>query len=77
MSFDRHRNGTPRRVVTNDNKDKSLMIFETDDMVFVYNPEQASCGMTGKIPYWFVKQDSKHLLREEKNFLQRLNSWRQ
>ena len=42
MSFDRHRNSTHRRVVTNENKDKSLMIFETDDMVFVYNPEQAS-----------------------------------
>ena len=31
MSFDRHRNSAHRRVVTNDNKNKSLMIFETDE----------------------------------------------
>ena len=43
-------------MVTNDNKDKSLMIFETEDMAFVYNPEgQASCGTTGKMSYWFAK----------------------
>ena len=53
---DTHRNNTHRRVVTNDDKEKPLMIFETDDMVFVYNPEgRASCGMTGKISYWFAK----------------------
>ena len=44
-----NRNITHRRVVTNDNKEKPLMIFETKDMVLVYNPEgRASCGMTGK-----------------------------
>ena len=33
---DAHRNNTQRRVVANDNQDTPLMIFETDDMVFVY-----------------------------------------
>ena len=45
---DTYRKNTHRRVVTNDNQDKPLMIFETDDMVFVYNPEgRSSTGKTG------------------------------
>ena len=36
---DTHTNNTHRRVLTNGNKDKPLIIFETNDMVFVYNPE--------------------------------------
>ena len=31
---DSHRNNTHRRTVTNDNKDKPLMVFETGDMEF-------------------------------------------
>ena len=69
---DTHRNNTHRRVVTNGNKEKPLVIFETDDMVFVYNPEgRAFCGMTRKM-YWFAKQDSRHMLQEEMDFLQKL-----
>ena len=69
---DTHRNNTHRRVVTNDNQDKPLMIFETDDMVFVYNPEgQSSSDKTGKITYWFAKQDPKRLLQEEMDYLQK------
>ena len=74
---DTHRNNTHRRVVTNDNQDKPLMIFETDDMVFVYNPEgQSSSDKTGKITYWLVKQNPKHMLQEEMDYLQKLNTWR-
>ena len=36
---DTHTNNTHRRVLTNGNKDKPLIIFETNDMVFVYNPD--------------------------------------
>ena len=36
---DTHRSNTHRRAVTNGNKEKPLMNFETDDTVFVYNPE--------------------------------------
>ena len=69
---DTHRNNTQRRVVTNGNQDKPLMIFETDDMVFVYNPEgQSSSDKTGKITYWFAKQDPKRLLQEEMDYLQK------
>ena len=43
-------------MVTNDNKDKPLVIFETEDMVFVSNTEgQGSCGTTRKMSYWFDK----------------------
>ena len=43
---DSHRNNTHRRTVTNDNKDKPLMVFETGDMVFVDSPERlCSCGI--------------------------------
>ena len=74
---DTHRNNTQRRVVTNDNQDKPLMIFETNDMVFVYNPEgRSSSDKTGKITYWFAKQDSKRIRQEEMHFLQKLNFWR-
>ena len=74
---DTHRNSPHRRVVTNDDKDKPLMIFETDDMILVYNPERrASCGMTGNMSYWSAKQDSRHMLQEEKDFLRKLNTWR-
>ena len=53
------------------------MIFETDDMIFVYKPEgRASCAMTREISYWFAKQDFKHMLQEENDFLQKLNIWR-
>ena len=45
---DAHRNNTQRRVGTNDNQDKPLMILETDDMVFVYNLEgRSSSNKTG------------------------------
>ena len=47
------------------------MIFETDDMVFE-KEGRASCGMTGKISYWLAK----HILQKEKDFLQKLNTWR-
>ena len=74
---DTHSNNTHRRVATNDDKEKPLIIFKTDDTVFVYNPERrASCGMTGKSSYWFAKQDSQHMLQEEKDFLRKLNTWR-
>ena len=60
---DAHRNNTQHRVVTNDNQDQPLMIFETDDMVFVYNPEGRSpSGNTGEFTYWFAKQDPKRML---------------
>ena len=69
---DTHRNCTQRRVVTHDNQDKPLMICETDDMVFVYNPEErSSSDKTGKITYWFAKQDPKRLLQEEMDYLQK------
>ena len=46
-------------------------------MVFVYKPEgRASCAMTREISYWFAKQDFKHMLQEEKDFLKKLNTWR-
>ena len=74
---DTHRNCTQRRVVTNDNQDKPLMIFETDDMVFVCNPEgRSSSDKTGEITYWFSKQDPKRMLQEEMDFLQKLKTWR-
>ena len=60
---DAHRNNTQHRVVTNDNQDQPLMIFETDDMVFVYNPEgRFPSGNTGEFTYWFAKQDPKRML---------------
>ena len=75
---DTHRNNTLRRVVTNDNKEKPLMFFETTIWyLFVYNPEErALCGMTENISYWFAKRDSQHMLPEEKDFLQKFSTWR-
>ena len=53
------------------------MIFETEDMVFVYNPEgRSSSDKTGEITYWFAKQDPKRMLQEEMDYLQKLNAWR-
>ena len=44
---------------------KPLIIFETDDMLFAYNPEGRSfSGKTGKISNWFSKQDSERMLQE-------------
>ena len=72
---DAHRNNTQRRVGTNDNQDKPLMILETDDMVFVYNLEgRSSSGKTGEITYWFAKKDPKRMLQEEIAFLRKLNT---
>ena len=43
---DTHRNNTQRSCLQ-DNQDKPLMIFETDDTVFVYNPNgRSSSGKT-------------------------------
>ena len=71
-----NRNITHRRVVTNDNNERPLMIFETNGMVFVYNPERpASCGNDRKMSYCFAKQDSKYTLQEE-DFLRKFNTWR-
>ena len=41
-------------------------------MVFVYNPEgRSSSDKTGKITYWFAKQDPKRVLQEEMDYLQK------
>ena len=51
--------------------------FETNDMVFVYNPEgRSSSDKTGKITYWFAKKDPKRMLQEEIAFLRKLNTQR-
>ena len=56
-------------MVTDDNKDKPLMVFETDDAVFVYSSEGRSlCGMAGEVWCWFAKQHLKRMLQEEMVF---------
>ena len=70
MDLQRHlRDNGHRRVVTNDTKDKQVldgvMIFETENMVFVYKGLSSFLAVVGQ----FAKQESKHVLQEEMNCL--------
>lgn len=58
---DTHRNNTHRKKITNGNKNKRMMIFQTDDSP----QEQSSRGIADKFSHRFAKQDFSHTLQEE------------
>ena len=66
-----HSNNTFKTVVLDISENKSKLICETDDFVFV-----SDCSTYQKHPctYWLIKQEECHMLQEELEYLRKLQN---
>ena len=64
-----NRNNSFKTVVLEKSDNKSKLICETDDFVFV-----SDCSTYKKHPctYWLIKQEERHMLQEELEYLRKL-----
>ena len=64
-----NRNNSFKTVVLDKSDNKSKLICETDDFVFV-----SDCSTYQKHPctYWLIKQEERHMLQEELEYLRKL-----
>ena len=62
------------KVALDDRDGEEFILCESDNLVFEFDCKATSgCGLH----YWFVKQEARNMLSEERAVLYNLHSWKQ